>query len=144
MWLEVEDNMEVKKDSLKEDGDVLILEYIVKQFGQFVAIPRENMKAVICTPSTYIFNELRDMLTVGLKVYLPMRELASYKWPATWWDAVKERFAYEWMYKFIARPKYTRIDLNEGLVNTVIPKGMGDRIRYMLLKDSKIEHRTIL
>lgn len=122
--------------------DAMTATFLVKQFGQFLAMPEENIQAFIKRPTMGWADPLSKLATVGLKVNIPMRELLSYKWPRTWWDAAKERWAPAWAYgRWGLDPvQYDTIALHDAITNLAIPRGQGPQIKFMVLKNGGVSY----
>lgn len=123
------------------------IEYHVKSLGAFMKISPDLLKLIIKHPGEGgYFDPIATMITAGLRADLPCREIKKARWPLTWWDAVKDRWApkwsfkrlpYEWNEEYTARKEswfnrflfapvqWGHITIEEVLTNAVLPKGMG-------------------
>ena len=108
-------------------------ELLVKQFGMLC---HTSEYALAAMGSEYPKPQVEWMFNAQLRSwcsrfnkYLPTRELCSYRWPATWWDAVKARWFPAWaLQRWPAT--YEGVDL-EQIVNMEVPRSMGPSFYYL-------------
>lgn len=149
-------------DDARNDGALLAqaVAFKVKQLGMFYRIHDTLLKTFVKTPSQIdaVCDPLMRAMTVGIKMYLPCYELASYRWPATWWDALKERWwpawathkpwrredwddeapQGEWWRRWLPLPpRYSTINIDTVVTNIPLPRGSGAELRFMVTKDGQ-------
>lgn len=111
-------------------------ELLVKQFGMLSCM---SEVALIAMGSEYPTPQVEWMFNAQIRVwccrfnkYLPTRELCSYSWPTTWWDAVKARWFPAWALKRWPAV-YDGVDLTQ-IVNIEVPRSVGPSFYYLETK----------
>jgi len=114
--------------------------FLLKTLAALTRFDESMLRTYISMPSLLeeIANPLSRYITVGFKAHIPCHELATYKWPTTWWDAVKERWTPKWAVRFLKPVKYTTVSIDEIVTNIALPKNQGYSVKFAVWKDKQL------
>ena len=132
------------------------VEFIARQVSARVMIAHENLEVAI---RGGLADRLSYDLLVGLKAFLPCYELASYRWPKTWLDAVKDRWlppilhrparsygdreppkGWWWRRHFPLPPEFEAISIDAVAAGVPFPRGQGPTLHFAVWHDATLSN----
>jgi len=123
-----------------DEARSMTTEFLLKQVASYTGLDESMFRTCISRPSIVaaLTDPISHHLTIGLKAHIPCHELASYKWPTTWWDAVKERWVPRWAVRFVRPVKYSTVSIDEVVTNIALPKNQGHSVKFAVWKNEQL------
>jgi hypothetical protein len=110
------------------------IEEIRLQFDQIVSRAAVSDAVLMNCRTDVVLDEMSRNLILTLKRFIAYRPMdgREFRWPATWWDAVKQRFAPAWFLKrYPVQENVVKCSLRELWPDFPLPQGPSKYGRYL-------------